>query len=248
VKVEVWSDIICPWCGLGLHRLDMALERFAHRDQVEVVHRSFQLDPTVPPGETTPVRDMLARKFGMDPDGPAMTQFETVQRRIESMAESEGLHPYNVLDNITGNTQQAHELLAYASTRGLHAEAWRRMYRAYFGERRSVFDRASLLTTVEELGLDRGEANAALDSGAFERQVREDAIEAQELGATGVPFFVIDRRYGIPGAQSTDILLGALQQAWHEAHPSTQPAGLDDATEAMCGPDGCVPPVTAPSG
>jgi predicted DsbA family dithiol-disulfide isomerase len=220
MKIEVWTDIICPWCGLGLHRLDAALAKFPQRDEVEVVHRSFQLNPSAPVGVVTPVSQMLAERFGMDPASPQMAQFQERQRNIESMAESEGLHPYNVLDNATGNTQQAHELLAFASSRGLHHEAWDRMYRAYFGERRSVFDRESLLVTAEELGLDRAEANAALDSGAFAGQVRDDAFEAQQLGATGVPFFVIDRRYGISGAQSSDVLLGALQQAWDEANPT----------------------------
>jgi predicted DsbA family dithiol-disulfide isomerase len=221
MKIEVWTDIICPWCGLGLHRLDAALSQFEHRDHIEVVHRSYQLNPSAPVGVVTPVGDMLAARFGMDPDSPQMAQFQERQRHIESMAESEGLHPYNVIDNSTGNTQQAHELLAFASSRGLHHEAWNRIYRAYFGERRSVFDRESLLVTADELGLDRAEADAALDSGAFERQVRDDAIEAQQLGATGVPFFVIDRRYGISGAQSSDVLLGALEQAWQEGDPES---------------------------
>jgi predicted DsbA family dithiol-disulfide isomerase len=244
MKVEVWSDIICPWCGLGLHRLDAALARFAHRDDVELVHRSFQLDPGAPLGEVVPVREMLAAKYGMDPAGPEMARFATVQRQIETMAEGEGLHPYHVLDNSTGNTQAAHELLAFASTRGLHGHAWRSIYRAYFGQRRSVFDRAGLLSIAEELGLDVADAAEALDSHAFADQVRADALEAKQLGASGVPFFVIDRRYGIAGAQSADVLLGALQQAWHETHPLATPDGVAGDAEAICGPDGCVPAAT----
>lgn len=244
MKVEVWSDIICPWCGLGLHRLDAALARFAHRDDVEVVHRSFQLDPGAPVDEVIPARDMLAAKYGMDPAGPEMARFATVQRQIEAMAEAEGLYPYHVLDNATGNTQAAHELLAFASTQGLHGQAWRSIYRAYFGQRRSVFGRGALLSIAGDLGLDVAKAAAALDSHAFADQVRDDAKEAQRLGASGVPFFVIDRRYGIAGAQSADVLLGALQQAWHEAHPLATPDGVAGDAGAICGPDGCVPAAT----
>ena len=241
MKIEVWSDIICPWCGLGLHRLDAALARFAHRDEVEVVHHSFQLDPSTPIGEVTPVREMLARKFRMADAASTAEQIERMTRRVEDMARSEGLHPYNVLDNTTGNTGQAHELLAYASSQGLHGEAWRRIYQAYFGERRSVFDRESLLDFAEELGLHREEAGAALDTGAFRQQVRDDAREAQQLGANGVPFFVIDRRYGIAGAQPADDLLSVLQQAWHEAHPLEMALGAESGADFLCGPDGCAP-------
>ena len=149
------------------------------------------------------------------------------------------------LDNTTGNTGSAHELLAYASTQGLHGEAWRRIYQAYFGERRSVFGREPLLDFAEELGLDRDEAGAALDTGAFRQQVRDDAREAQQLGANGVPFFVIDRRYGIAGAQPADDLLSVLQQAWHEAHPLEMALGGEGDADFLCGPDGCAPAVAS---
>ena len=241
MKVEVWSDIICPWCGLGLHRLDAALARFAHRDEVEVVHHSFQLDPTTLIGEETPVREMLARKFRMGDAESTARQIEGMTRRVEDMARSEGLHPYNALDNTTGNTGPAHELLAYASTQGLHGEAWRRIYQAYFGERRSVFGREPLLDFAEELGLDRDEAGAALDTGAFRQQVRDDHREAQQLGANGVPFFVIDRPYGIAGAQPADDLLSVLQEAWHEGHPLAMAVSGEDGADFLCGPNGCAP-------
>ena len=165
-------------------------------------------------------------------------------RRVEDMARSEGLHPYNVLDNTTGNTGSAHELLAYASTQGLHGEAWRRIYQAYFGERRSVFGREPLLDFAEELGLDRDEAGAALDTGAFRQQVRDDAREAQQLGANGVPFFVIDRRYGIAGAQPADDLLCGAPAGVARGPPARDgPRRGRASADFLCGPDGCAPTV-----
>src|SRR5258707_14813073 len=117
MRFEVWADIICPWCGLGTHRLEAALERFAHRDEVQVTHRSFQLDPGAPPGPGEPVRDML-RKKGLD-DG----QIDAMTRRGEDPGDGEGLRPYPVLDHPAGSTAPAHGLLAVAAGRGKDAGA-----------------------------------------------------------------------------------------------------------------------------
>ncbi len=140
MQVEVWADVICPWCGLGTHRLEAALQRFPHRDEVQVTHRSFQLDPGAPPGSSEPVRDML-RKKGLD-DG----QIDAMTQRVEGLADSEGLRPYIVRDNRAGSTALAHELLAYATDQGKHAEAWDRLYTAYFGEARPIFSLGDLVS------------------------------------------------------------------------------------------------------
>ncbi len=214
MRVEVWADIICPWCGLGLHRLGTALAQFPHAGDVEVVHRSFQLDPSFPEGTVMPSLDMLRRK-GMDE-----AQITGSQRRIEEMAASEGLAPYHVTGSQVGNTSLAHELLAYATESGRHTQAWQGMFRAYFGEQRPVFDAASLVSLAPELGLDPAGAQEALASRRYAGQVEADAREAARLGATGVPFFVLDRRYGVSGAQPADLMLQALGRAWSAAHPA----------------------------
>ncbi len=211
MKVEVWADIICPWCGLGAHRLNEALSRFAHADEVEVVRRSFQLDPGAPAGRSEPVRDMLRKKMGL-PDA----QIETMNRRIETMAKDEGLSPYIVLENRVGSTELTHELLAYATDQGQHAQAWDRMFTAHFGEARPVFTVDDLASLAGEMGLDVADARAALLSHRYAERVAAEQAEAVRLGATGVPFFVIDRRYGVGGAQPADALLAALQQAWED--------------------------------
>ncbi len=210
MQVEVWADVICPWCGLGAHRLEAALERFQHRDEVQVIHRSFQLDPSAPPGPSEPVRDMLRRK-GLD-DG----QIDVMTRRVEGLADSEGLRPYHVLDNRVGSTALTHELLAYAADQGRQAEAWNRLFGAYFGEARPIFSVEDLVSLAGEIGLDPAGAREALLSRHYAARVADEGREAAELGATGVPFFVIDRRYGVAGAQPVDTLLTALQRAWDE--------------------------------
>ncbi|HLV68643.1 MAG TPA: DsbA family oxidoreductase [Polyangiaceae bacterium] len=227
MKIEIWSDVICPWCGLGQHRLERALAAFAHRDDVEVVHRSFQLDPSFPE-RTEPARDMLARKYRLND-----AQLDATFRRVEGLAAADGLSPYIVGDNVVGNTRLAHELLALASERGLEEAAWKRLYRAYFGERRSIFDIDSLVALGVELGLDAEEVRAALRDGRYRARVEAEGEEARALGASGVPFVVIDRRYAVAGAQPIETFKTAIERAWQE---SARPVhGEGD----FCGPDGC---------
>ncbi len=228
MRVEIWTDIICPWCGLGHHRLESALARFEHRGEVQLVRRSYQLDERAAMDSTETVRSMLKRKKGM-----ADAQIEQVTGRIEQMARDEGLQPYVVLENRVGNTSLAHELAAFATERGRGAEMWDLLYATYFGEAGSIFELEPLLKLAERLELDVDAARAALTSRQYASAVRADGREASELGASGVPFFVIDRRYGVAGAQSPDTLLQALQTAWSERVPTPLGEG------AVCGPDGC---------
>ena len=173
-----------------------------------MIHRSFQLDPAAPPGPGEPVRDMLRNK-GLDD-----AQIDAVTQRVEGLADAEGLRPYDVRDNRVGSTALAHELLAYAAEQGKQAEAWHRLFTAYFGEARPIFSVADLVTLASEIGLDPEDARAALRSRRYTARVADEGREAAGLGATGVPFFVIDRRYGVAGAQPAGTLLAALQRAW----------------------------------
>lgn len=206
MRVEVWSDMICPWCGLGQHRLQAALDRLPDGDDVEVVYRSFQLDPYAPT-QARPVAEHLKAKYGLDDAG-----FASVTGRVEGLAEAEGLTPYHVGDNLTGNTFLAHQLASLATDRGVQAEAWDRLYRAHFGERRSIFDVDSLVELGTEIGLDPAEVREALETGRYAERVRNEGMEARSMGATGVPFFVIDRKYAVSGAQPADVLLEVFQE------------------------------------
>jgi len=227
MKIEIWSDVICPWCGIGQHRLDAALADFPQREEVEVIHRSFQLDPSFPAGVTLPVREVLRKKYRMTD-----AQMDENSRHIESLADADGLRPYKVGQTLAGNTRQAHELLALARAHGLEAEAWKRLYRAHFGEGRSIFTVDSLVELGVEIGLEAAEVRAALEDGRYAAQVLSEGREAQKLGANGVPFVVIDRRLGIAGAQSVDTFRRALRQAWRD-NPVPLPKG------EACEPDRC---------
>lgn len=228
MKVEIWSEIACPWCGLGGHRLDRAVERFEHSGHVEVVHRSFPLGSGLPEDRTLRVREFVLAKYGQAgvPD-------------IEGMAAAEGLAPYRVLDNRVGNTDLAHEFLAHASAEGKNGEAWNMIFRAYFGKAESIFTLDDLLGFSGKLGLDREQTRRVLADRRYRRQVEEDTHQAQQLGATGAPFTVIDGRYAVAGAQDTDTLLGILRQVWDETHPTVLDADND---AAICGPHGCAVP------
>jgi len=213
VQIEVWSDVVCPWCYIGKRRLETALERFPHRDQVEVIWRSFQLDPTIPEGEVHPTLPALAAKYGTSVD-----QMAANMTRVEEVAAGEGLE-YHLADGVSGNTALAHELLHLAADRGLGGAAKERLLHAHFEQGRPVFDVDSLVALGVEVGLDEGEIRAALTDRRYRAAVQQDAATAQALGATGVPFFVVDRKYGAAGAQPAELLLQVLERAWADAHP-----------------------------
>jgi predicted DsbA family dithiol-disulfide isomerase len=216
VRIEVWSDVVCPWCYIGKRRLEAALERFPHRDQVEVVWRSFQLDPSIPEGETHETLPGLAAKYGRP-----VEEMRGMMRHVEQTAAGEGLH-YDLASGISGNTLLAHELIHLAAERGLQGAVKERLLHAHFEEGRSVFDADSLAALAVEVGLDEAEVRAALSGHQYRPAVLDDIRTARELGATGVPFFVVDRRYGAAGAQPVDLLLQVLEQAWADAARSGQ--------------------------
>lgn len=228
MQVEVWSDVVCPWCYIGKRRLEAALERFPHRDEVEIVWRSFQLDPSVPEGETHPTLPALAAKYGTTQDA-----MRANMARVEQVALEEGLR-YHLADGVSGNTLLAHELLHLAAERGLQGPLKERLLHAHFEEGRSVFDVDALVALGAEVGLDEGEAREALADRRYLAAVHQDAATARALGATGVPFFVVDRTYGAAGAQPADLLLQILERAWAESHPLVTVPAAD-----ACGDDGC---------
>jgi predicted DsbA family dithiol-disulfide isomerase len=211
MQVEIWSDVVCPWCYLGKRRFERALDAFDHRDDVSVVYRSFELDPTAPVGVTTPTVELLAGKYGM-----TVSQALDAQRQMEQRAEGDGLT--FALDGLrSGNTRDAHRLLHLAKDRGRQAELTERLHRAYFTEQRSIFDAVSLAALAAESGLDPAEIAQVLDSDQYLDAVIDDEATAQALGATGVPFLVIDRRLGLSGAQPAQVIVQALNQAWSQA-------------------------------
>ncbi|MER6675602.1 DsbA family oxidoreductase [Streptomyces sp. NPDC000983] len=235
MRVEIWSDIACPWCYVGKARFEKALAAFPHHDEVEVVHRSFELDPGRAKDDAGPVVPMLARKYGM-----SEAQAQAAEDNVGAQAAAEGL-AYRTRGRDHGNTFDMHRLLHFAKEHGRQGELVQALYEANFAEEESVFgDHERLVRLAAAVGLDAAAARAALaDPAAYADEVRADEREAAELGATGVPFFVIDRKYGVSGAQPAELFAQALTQAWGERSPLTL---IDQGAGDTCGPDGCAVP------
>ena len=240
MKVEIWSDVVCPWCNIGKRRFEAALAEFPHRDQVEVEWKAFELDPTAdsaPAGEPAGEGEYatrLAAKYGTD--------VASAQGMVDSMtatATTVGLD-FHFETAVRANTVAAHQVIHLAGLRGVQDAVKERLLRAYFTEGEAVGDTETLVRLATEAGLDADEVRAVLDEGRYVRAVRADEAEAQALGIRGVPFFVVDRKYGVSGAQPAEVLRQVLDKAWGERAPLIPVVGGDDAT--VCGPDGCAVP------
>ena len=216
VKVEVWSDVVCPWCYIGKRRLEGALARFEHAGDVEVEYRSFELNPAASSTESGPLDQRLADKYGVGLD-----QARAMNSRVTDTAAAEGLH-YRLDIAQPSNTFDAHRLIHLAGAFGLKAAMKERLMAAYFSEGRRIGDPGTLVELAVEVGIDPRRARAAMASDEFAADVRTEEREAAELGISGVPFFVLDRRYGVSGAQPSELLLEALQKAWSEGANSTR--------------------------
>ena len=209
MHIDIWSDVVCPWCYLGKRRLEKALASFEGRGDVTIAHRSFQLDPTRPKGETTSRRTMLMSKYRLTED-----RVREMDHNMETVAAAEGLEYHLTEKGQSGNTLDAHRLVHLAAaSHDREDQMLERLYKAYFTEQRSIFNVESLVSLALEEGLDATEVREALESDHYVDAVRRDLEEARMLGVTGVPFFVIDGRYGISGAQVTDVFTRALAMA-----------------------------------
>ena len=203
LSVEIWSDVVCPWCYVGKRRFEKALAAFEHRDEVDVTWRSFELDPYAPPAREGSSAEHLARKYGM-----SVEQAEEMNAQMTALAASEGLE-YHLDRTRGGNSFAAHRLIHLAAQHGFQDAAQERLMRAYFTEGAAIGELETLNRLATELGLDP----AGLAGNAYADAVRADEELAARIGIQGVPFFVLDRRYGVSGAQPSELLLQALEKA-----------------------------------
>jgi predicted DsbA family dithiol-disulfide isomerase len=228
--VEVFSDVVCPWCAIGKRRLELALERFEHRDEVEVIWRAFELDPGSPALTDGDLASHLASKYGMTKE-QSLASLE----RLEAAAGEEGLE-FHLDQARRANTFDAHRLLHYALEVDRQNALKDRLFLAYFRDGEAISDHETLVRLAEESGLEGPKAKEILESGRYTEEVRADEADARALGITGVPFFVIDRHFGISGAQSPEAILQVLDEAWADTH-----AGLVVSTDAStsCDDESC---------
>jgi Predicted dithiol-disulfide isomerase involved in polyketide biosynthesis len=235
MKVEIWSDVACPFCYIGKHRFEEGLSRFEHKDDVTVEYRSFQLDPHAPSEPERDLYDVLARKFGISRE-----QAVQMNVRVAEQGRDAGID-FHFDDVIPSNTRDAHRLIKFAGRHGKERDVVERLFEAYFTSGRNVADPATLADIAEQAGLDRGAAEEMLRSGAHADEVEADGLEASRLGARGVPFFVINRKYGVSGAQPSSVFLDVLRQAWQDEHPLIMTGAPDTGDADGCEDGACKP-------
>jgi len=232
VKIDIWSDIVCPFCYIGKRHLEAALEAFPHRDAVQVVWHSFELDPGAAAVAEQPTTAMLAGKYGM-----SIEQARESQQQMTAKAAEVGLE-FHLEEARSGNTFDAHRLVHLAAGQGLADAAHERLMLAYFTERESIGDHATLARLAADIGLDADRVSEVLAGQEFADAVRRDEQQAAAYGARGVPFFVLADAVGVSGAQPVEVFTQALEQAWAAAHPLPMVQG-GGAGDASCDGDTC---------
>jgi predicted DsbA family dithiol-disulfide isomerase len=214
VKVEIWSDVACPWCYIGKRRFDVALARFAHRDAVEVRYRSFELDPSAPAFRELAYLDHLMAKYRI----PMAEADAMIDRMISAGAQNGVVLRFDKAK--PGNTFDAHRLLHLAAERGVQGALTDKLFRATFTKGAAIADHDVLVDVAADAGLDPVEARGVLDTDAYAAAVRADEQRAADLGITSVPFFVMGG-FGVVGAQPPEVLLQVLDEAWAERAQSS---------------------------
>lgn len=217
MRIDIWSDIVCPFCYIGKRHLELALEQFPHRDEVEIRWHSFELDPTIEAVSEQSLVEKIAGKYGL-----SVEQSVASQRDIEARAAQVGL-TFNWQQARFGNTFDAHRFIHLAATHGLADAAHERLMRAYFTEGIAVGDRAQLQRLGEEIGLPAAEVAQLLNGDDFAAEVRADEARASTLGISGVPFFVFDDKFAVSGAQPVELFEKALNSAWSERVGASPP-------------------------
>lgn len=245
VKIEIWSDVACPWCFIGKRRFEKALEAFPHRDEVDVHWRSYQLDPSIPEHYDGTELSYLSERKGMAPE-----QVRTMFGHVTEQAAGEGL-AYDFDTVVVANSFTAHRLIHLAAQSGKADEAKERLLSDHFERGKDIGSPEYLRSLGAELGLPSQDVEELFTTDKYADAVREDIAEARAIGVSGVPFFVFDRKYGVSGAQSSETFTQVLDEVWQESHPLLTPAAVGAATAGgataddaelngqTCGPDGC---------
>ncbi|AMM52531.1 DSBA oxidoreductase [Rufibacter sp. DG15C] len=229
MKVEIWSDVVCPFCYIGKRKFEKALEQFGPKDKVEVVWRSFQLDPEMKHVPGMSVHEYLGkRKGGTTADGKRMND------QMAEMAKEVGL-TYDFDNAVINNTLLAHQLLHLAKTHQKQDQMKERLFAAYYTQGQNIGDIDTLVRLGEEIGLDGPEIKEALTKQTYLQEVQEDFIRAQQVGVRGVPFYVFNNKYAVSGAQPTELFKEVLDKVWEEEKP---PTVLGEVTGGTCTPDG----------
>ncbi len=234
MKIEIWSDIMCPFCYIGKRRLESALEDFAHKDEVEIEWKSFLLNPEM---KTDPEKSIA--QYLVETKGMTLEEAEEAGDQVAEMAKEEGLD-YDFSKVVVANPKVAHRLLQYAKIADKGDAMKEKLFEAYFTKGANIADEETLVALAKEVGLDADKAKTSISSEDFDIAVKHDIYESQQLGVRGVPFFVLDQKYGVSGAQPKDTFVQALETAWksHEQSIEDGQAFSPEKEGKSCGPDG----------
>lgn len=232
MKIEIWSDVLCPYCYIAKRRLEQALDQFEHSDNIELEWKSFQLQPGA---ETRPEKNPAEHLAEVK--GWSIEQTDQMFRRVTDMAAEEGLE-FNMNDAIVANSFNAHRFAHYAKTQGKGDEAEETLFKAYFTDGKNIDDTDTLVALGKEIGMNAEETRKVLESDQYSNAVRQDIKTAQNIGIRGVPFFLFDRKYAISGAQQSEVFLKALNKSWSEWKNEQQPVELAAKEGEACDIDG----------
>lgn len=217
MEVKIWSDVRCPFCYIGKRKFEMALEKFPHKEKVKVVWESFELDPNLKTNTGVSAIEHLSEAKGI-----SRAQAEGMQQHVANIAKEVGLD-FNSNNTVVANSIKAHRLIQLAKAKGLGNEVEEALFEAYFVEGKNIDDQETLLKTGMSIGLDESEVKDLFSSDAFAKEVRQDEMQAQSIGINGVPFFVLNNKYAVSGAQSPETFLDVLEQTWEEFEKENPP-------------------------
>lgn len=212
ITVDVWSDVMCPFCWMGDRHLELALEEFSHRDDVKITYHSYQLMPDYPENSPLPSAEAVAKQKGMP-----VEQFKQMNDGVAQRGAEVGLD-YNFDQALTVNSRRAHRLSHFAEQQGVQRELMQNLFKAYFTDGKNVEDREVLADLAAEVGLDRDEALAKMDNEELDHAVQADINQASQIGVQGVPFFVFNNKYAVSGAQPQQVFQQVLETVWGEAN------------------------------
>lgn len=232
MKIEIWSDVMCPFCYIGKRRLEQALEQLPFNKDIEVEWKSYQLDPSIKNEPNKKVNQYLAERKGW-----SLSYAREMNDHVTNMAAEAGLQ-YNFDKAVVANSFDAHRFAHLAARHGKGDAAEESLFKAYFTEGKNIADIDTLVQLGTEIGLDSAEVKQALESNAQAQAVRQDMEEAEALGVRGVPFFVLDRKYAVSGAQPVEVFKQALEQAYTEWKAERDKNPLKIIEGQTCSPDG----------
>ncbi|MDP9048601.1 MAG: DsbA family oxidoreductase [Bacteroidota bacterium] len=232
MKVEIWSDVMCPFCYIGKRRFEAALEQFTHKGQIEIEWKSFQLNPDLVTDPEININEYLADKKGW-----GLEQANEMNTHVTQMAAEVGL-TYNFDKAIVANSFNAHRISHLAKKHGLGVEMEEQLFKAYFTDGKNIDDRQTLIELGAQIGLNAAEIKQTLESNTYADEVKHDIAEAQYLGIQGVPFFVMNGKYGVSGAQAVPVFAQTLEKAFDEWQKEVEKPKLEVIEGDSCGRDG----------